>query len=140
MAGSSKFTQKALFEGGYKKSKTSPIDTSYSANIGSGYQNNLVNLPILSSGNNGGVTDDGFIGNNTNVDKTSTINRMTKVGKPQTTPITYGQQLSAVAQQQMKTESAPNISGETGATGFMGSTGTTSAGNGTVDTYEEFLL
>lgn len=140
MAGSSKFTQKALFEGGYKKSKTSPIDTSYSANIGSGYQNNLVNLPILSSGNNGGVTDDGFIGNNTNVDKTSTINRMTKVGKPQTTPITYGQQLSAVAQQQMKTESAPNISGETGATGFTGSTGTTSAGNGTVDTYEEFLL
>ena len=62
MAGSSKFTQKALFEGGYKKSKTSPIDTSYSANIGSGYQNN----------NNGGVTDDGFIGNNTNVDKTLT--------------------------------------------------------------------
>lgn len=140
MAVSSKFTQKSLFGGGYKKSKTSPIDTSYSANIGSGYQNNLVNLPILSSGNNGGVTDDGFIGNNTNVDKTSTINRMTKVGKPQTTPITYGQQLAAAAQQQTPTESAPNISGEKGATGFTGSTGTTSAGNGTVDTYEEFLL
>ena len=173
MAVSSKFTQKSLFGGGSTKSNTPKIDTSYGANLGGGQQNNIVNLPTLSSGVNsggltaapqnltyqnnlknmtgiigqggasGGVTDEGVIVGNPNVEKMPTINRTTASGsKPQTSPMTYGQQLAAAAQQQTPTESTPDTSGGTGATGSTGATGgsTAGGGTGTVDTYEEFLL
>ena len=105
MAVSSKFTQKSLFGGGSTKSNTPKIDTSYGANLGGGQQNNIVNLPTLSSGVNsggltaapqnltyqnnlknmtgiigqggasGGVTDEGVIVGNPNVESMPTINR-----------------------------------------------------------------
>lgn len=171
MAVSNKFTQKSLFGGGSTKSNTPKIDTSYGANLGGGQQNNIVNLPTLSSGVNsggltaapqnltyqnnlknmtgiigqggasGGVTDEGVIVGNPNVEKMPTINRTTASGsKPQTSPMTYGQQLAAAAQQQTPTESTPDTSGGTGATGSTGATGGSTAGSGEVDTYEEFLL
>ena len=173
MAVSSKFTQKSLFGGGSTKSNTPKIDTSYGANLGSGQQNNVVNLPTLSSGVNvnsggltaapqnltyqnnlknmtgiigqggasGGVTDEGVIVGNPNEEKMLTINRTTSSGsEPQTSPMTYGQQLAAAAQQQTPTESVPDTSGGTGTTGSTGSTGGSTAGSGEVDTYEEFLL
>lgn len=171
MAVSSKFTQKSLFGGGSTKSNTPKIDTSYGANLGGGQQNNIVNLPTLSGGGNsggltaapqnltyqnnlknmtgiigqsgasGGVTDEGVIVGNPNVEKMPTINRTTASGsKPQTSPMTYGQQLAAAAQQQTPTESTPDTSGGTGATGSTGATGGSTTGGGEVDTYEEFLL
>lgn len=188
MAVSSKFTQKSLFGGGFTKSNTPKIDTSYGANLGGGQQNNIVNLPTLSGGgtsggltaanenvlkkalgntptvtipqnltyqNNlknmtgiigqggasGGVTDEGVIVGNPNVEKMPTINRTTASGsKPQTSPMTYGQQLAAATQQQTPTESTPDTSGGTGATGSTGATGGSTTGSGEVDTYEEFLL
>ena len=105
MAVSNKFTQKSLFGGGSTKSNTPKIDTSYGANLGGGQQNNIVNLPTLSSGVNsggltaapqnltyqnnlknmtgiigqsgasGGVTDEGVIVGNPNVERMPTINR-----------------------------------------------------------------
>lgn len=100
------------------------------------YQNNLKNMTgiIGQGGASGGVTDEGVIVGNPNVEKMPTINRTTASGsKPQTSPMTYGQQLAAAAQQQTPTESTPDTSGGTGATG-------STAGSGEVDTYEEFLL
>lgn len=110
------------------------------------YQNNLKNMTgiIGQGGASGGVTDEGVIVGNPNVEKMPTINRTTVSGsKPQTSPMTYGQQLAAAAQQQTPTESTPDTSGGTGATGSTGSTGATggsTTGSGEVDTYEEFLL
>ena len=106
------------------------------------YQNNLKNMTgiIGQVGAGGGVTDEGVIVGNPNVEKMPTINRTTASGsKPQTSPMTYGQQLAAAAQQQTPTESTPDTSGGTGATGSTGATGGSTTGSG-VDTYEEFLL
>lgn len=169
MAVSSKFTQKSLFGGGSTKSNTPKIDTSYGANLGGGltaanenvlkktlgntptvtipqnltYQNNLKNMTgiIGQGGASGGVTDEGVIVGNPNVEKMPTINRTTASGsKPQTSPMTYGQQLAAAAQQQTPTESTPDTSGGAGTTGSAGATGGSTTGSGEVDTYEEFLL
>lgn len=107
------------------------------------YQNNLKNMTgiIGQGGASGGVTDEGVIVGNPNVEKMPTINRTTASGsKPQTSPMTYGQQLAAAAQQQTPTESTPDTSGGTGATGSTGATGGSTTGSGEVDTYEEFLL
>lgn len=107
------------------------------------YQNNLKNMTgiIRQGGASGGVTDEGVIVGNPNVEKMPTINRTTASGsKPQTSPMTYGQQLAAAAQQQTPTESTPDTSGGTGATGSTGATGDSTTGSGEVDTYEEFLL
>lgn len=107
------------------------------------YQNNLKNMTgiIGQGGASGGVTDEGVIVGNPNVEKMPTINRTTASGsKPQTSPMTYGQQLAAAAQQQTPTESTPDTSGGTGATGSTGATGGSMTGSGEVDTYEEFLL
>ena len=107
------------------------------------YQNNLKNMTgiIGQGGASGGVTDEGVIVGNPNVEKMPTINRTTSSGsKPQTSPITYGQQLAAAASpQQTPTESTPVTSGGAGATGSTGSTGGSTVGSGEVDTYEEFL-
>lgn len=107
------------------------------------YQNNLKNMTgiVGQGGASGGVTDEGVIVGNPNVEKMPTINRTTASGsKPQTSPMTYGQQLAAAAQQQTPTESTPDTSGGTGATGSTGATGGSTTGSGEVDTYEEFLL
>lgn len=107
------------------------------------YQNNLKNMTgiIGQGGASGGVTDEGVIVGNPNVEKMPTINRTAASGsKPQTSPMTYGQQLAAAAQQQTPTESTPDTSGGTGATGSTGATGGSTTGSGEVDTYEEFLL
>ena len=107
------------------------------------YQNNLKNMTgiIGQGGASGGVTDEGVIVGNPNVEKMPTINRTTSSGsKPQTSPMTYGQQLAAAAQQQTPTESTPDTSGGTGAAGSTGATGGSTTGSGEVDTYEEFLL
>lgn len=107
------------------------------------YQNNLKNMTgiIGQGGASGGVTDEGVIVGNPNVEKMPTINRTTASGsKPQTSPMTYGQQLAAAAQQQTPTESTPDTSGGTGTTGSTGATGGSTTGSGEVDTYVEFLL
>lgn len=107
------------------------------------YQNNLKNMTgiIGQGGASGGVTDEGVIVGNLNVEKMPTFNWTTASGsKPQTSPMTYGQQLAAAAQQQTPTESTPDTSGGTGATGSTGATGGSTTGSGEVDTYEEFLL
>ena len=107
------------------------------------YQNNLKNMTgiIGQGGASGGVTDEGVIVGNPNVEKMPTINRTTASGsKPQTSPMTYGQQLAAVAQQQTLTESTLDTSGGAGTTGSTGATGGSTTGSGEVDTYEEFLL
>ena len=107
------------------------------------YQNNLKNMTgiIGQGGASGGVTDEGVIVGNPNVEKMPTINRTSARGsKPQTSPMTYGQQLAAAAQQHTPTESTPDTSGGTGATGSTGATGGSTTGSGEVDTYEEFLL
>lgn len=106
------------------------------------YQNNLKNMTgiIGQGGASGGVTDEGVIVGNPNVEKMPTINSTTASGsKPQTSPMTYGQQLAAAAQQQTPTESTPDTSGGTGAAGSTGATGGSTTGSGEVDTYEEFL-
>lgn len=94
------------------------------------YQNNLKNMTgiIGQGGASGGVTDEGVIVGNLNVEKMPTI------------PMTYGQQLAAAAQQQTPTESTPDTSGGTGTTGSTGATEGSTTGSGEVDTYEEFLL
>lgn len=107
------------------------------------YQNNLKNMTgiIGQGGASGGVTDEGVIVGNPNVEKMPTINRTTASGsKPQTSPMTYGQQLAAAAQQQTPTESTPDTSGGAGTTGSAGATVGSTTGSGEVDTYEEFLL
>lgn len=107
------------------------------------YQNNLKNMTgiIGQGGASGGVTDEGVIVGNPNVEKMPTINRTTASGsKPQTSPMTYGQQLAAAAQQQTPTESTPDTSGGAGTTGSASATGGSTTGSGEVDTYEEFLL
>ena len=107
------------------------------------YQNNLKNMTgIIGQGAaSGGVTDEGVIVGNPNVEKMPTINRTSASGsKTQTSPMTYGQQLAAAAQQQTPTESTPDTSGGAGTTGSTGATGGSTAGSGEVDTYEEFLL
>lgn len=107
------------------------------------YPNNLKNMTgiIGQGGASGGVTDEGVIVGNPNVEKMPTINRTSASGsKPQTSPMTYGQQLAAAAQQQTPTESTPDTSGGTGTTGSTGATGGSTTGSGEVDTYEEFLL
>ena len=107
------------------------------------YQNNLKNMTgiIGQGGASGGVTDEGVIVGNPNVEKMPTINRTTASGsKPQTSPMTYGQQLAAAAQQQTPTESTPDTSGGTSTTGSTSATGGSTTGSGEVDTYEEFLL
>lgn len=107
------------------------------------YQNNLKNMTgiIGQGGASGGVTDEGVIVGNPNVEKMPTINRTTASGnKPQTSPMTYGQQLAAAAQQQTPTESTPDTSGGTGTTGSTSATGGSTTSSGEVDTYEEFLL
>ena len=123
------------------KPQTSPITYGQQNLL---YRDNLVNLqPVGGAGaGTGGVTNEGVILGNPNVEKMPTINMTTSSGsKPQTSPITYGQQLAAAASpQQTPTESSPDTSGGTGATGSTGSTGGTTAGSGEVDTYEEFLL
>lgn len=107
------------------------------------YQNNLKNMTgiIGQGGASGGVTDEGVIVGNPNVEKMPTINRTSASGsKPQTSPMTYGQQLAAAAQQQTPTESTPDTSGGTDTTGSTGSTGGSTTGVGKVDSYEDFLL
>ena len=107
------------------------------------YQNNLKNMTgiIGQGGASGGVTDEGVIVGNPNVEKMPTINRTSASGsKPQTSPMTYGQQLAAAAQQQTPTESTPDTSGGTSTTGSTSATGGSTTGSGEVDTYEEFLL
>ena len=110
------------------------------------YQNNLKNMTgiIGQGGASGGVTDEGVIVGNPNVEKMPTINRTSASGsKTQISPMTYGQQLAAAAQQQTPTEpteSTPDTSGGTGGTGSTGATGGSTTGSGEVDTYEEFLL
>ena len=89
------------------------------------YQNNLKNMTgiIGQGGASGGVTDEGVIVGNPNVEKMPTINWTT-----------------AAAQQQTPTESTPDTSGGAGTTGSTGATGGSTTGSGEVDTYEEFLL
>ena len=159
MAVSNKISMLTLGGGGSSSGmkKKSAISTSYSDNLlGNGvsnpqvslpqnlsYRDNLVNLqPVGGAGaGTGGVTSEGVVLGNPNVEKMPTINRTTASGsKPQTSPMTYGQQLAAAAQQQTPTESTPDTSGGTGATGSTGATGGSTTGSGEVDTYEEFLL
>ena len=123
MAVSSKFTQKSLFGGGSTKSNTPKIDTSYGANLSGWQQNNVVDLPTLriSDGNENALRD-----------RTATSGN-----GPQTSPMTYGQQLTAAAQQQMPTGGTTDTSGGSRPTGAVGDSTT---GSGAVDTYEEFLL
>lgn len=159
MAVSNKISMSNLGGGGSSSGtkKKNTISTSYSDNLLGGgvsnpqismpqrlsYRDNLVNLqPVGGTGAGaGGVTSEGVIVGNPNVEKMPTINRTTASGsKPQTSPMTYGQQLAAVAQQQTLTESTLDTSGGAGTTGSTGATGGSTTGSGEVDTYEEFLL
>lgn len=159
MAVSNKISMSNLGGGGSSSGtkKKNTISTSYSDNLLGGgvsnpqismpqrlsYRDNLVNLqPVGGTGAGaGGVTSEGVIVGNPNVEKMPTINRTTASGsKPQTSPMTYGQQLAAVAQQQTLTESTLDTSGGAGTTGSTDSTGGSTTGSGAVDTYEEFLL
>lgn len=169
MAVNNKFITKSLYGGGSSSGtkKKSTISTSYSDNLLGGgvsnprvslpknlsYRDNLVNLqPVGGAGaGTGGVTNEGVILGNPNVERMPQIKKKTDTSysanllnaaaQQPTTPITYGQQLAAAASpQQTPTESSPDTSGGTGATGSKGSTGGSTAGSGEVDTYEEFLL
>ena len=116
------------------------------------YRDNLVNLqPVGGAGaGTGGVTNEGVVLGNPNVERMPQIkektdtsysaNLLNAAAQQPTTPMTYGQQLAAAAQQQPPTESNPDTSGGTGTTGSTGSTGGSTTGGGEVDTYEEFLL
>lgn len=167
MAVSNKISMSTL--GGESSSgtkKKSAISTSYSDNLLGGgvsnpqvslpqnlsYRDNLVNLqPVGGAGaGTGGVTNEGAILGNPNVESMPRIKERTDVSysanllnaaaQQPTTPMTYGQQLAAAASpQQTPTESSPDTSGGTGATGSTGSTGGSTTGSGEVDTYEEFL-
>ena len=147
--------------------KKSAISTSYSDNLlGNGvsnpqvslpqnlsYKDNLVNLqPVGGVGaGTGGVTNEGVILGNPNVEsmprikeKTDTSyseNLLNAAAQQPTTPMTYGQQLAAASvQQETPATGTPDTSGGTGTTGSTGSTGGSTTGSGEVDTYEEFLL
>lgn len=162
MAVNNKFITKSLYGGGSSSGtkKKSTISTSYSDNLLGGgvsnprvslpknlsYRDNLVNLqPVGGAGaGTGGVTNEGVVLGNPNVERMPQIkektdtsysaNLLNAAAQQPTTPITYGQQLAAAASpQQTPTESSPDTSGGTGATG-------STAGSGEVDTYEEFLL
>ena len=169
MAVSNKISMSNLGGGGSSSGtkKKNTISTSYSDNLLGGgvsnpqismpqrlsYRDNLVNLqPVGGTGAGaGGVTNEGAILGNPNVESMPRIKERTDVSysanllnaaaRQPTTPMTYGQQLAAAASpQQTPTESSPDTSGGTGATGSTGSTGGSTAGSGEVDTYEEFLL
>ena len=147
--------------------KKGAISTSYSDNLLGGgvsnpqvslpqnlpYRDNLVNLqPVGGTGTGtGGVTNEGVILGNPNVEsmprikeKTDTsysANLLNAAAQQPTTPMTYGQQLAAAsAQQETPATGTPDTSGGTGTTGSTGSTGGSTTGSGEVDTYEEFLL
>ena len=147
--------------------KKSAFSTSYSDNLlGNGvsnpqvslpqnlsYKDNLVNLqPVGGVGaGTGGVTNEGVILGNPNVEsmprikeKTDTsysANLLNAAAQQPTTPMTYGQQLAAASvQQETPATGTPDTSGGTGTTGSTGSTGGSTTGSGEVDTYEEFLL
>lgn len=169
MAVSNKISMSTLGGGGSSSGtkKKSAISTSYSDNLlGNGvsnpqvslpqnlsYKDNLVNLqPVGGAGaGTGGVTSEGVILGNPNVERMPQIkektdtsysaNLLNAAAQQPTAPITYGQQLAAAASpQQTPTESSPDTSGGTGTTGSTGSTGGSTTGSGEVDTYEEFLL
>lgn len=157
MAVSNKISMSTLGGGGSSSGtkKKSAVSTSYSDNLlGNGvsnpqvslpqnlsYRDNLVNLqPVGGTGaGTGGVTNEGVVLGNPNVDRMPQIkektdtsysaNLLNAAAQQPTTPISYGQQLAAASAQQ-----------ETPATGSTGSTGGSTAGSGEVDTYEEFLL
>jgi hypothetical protein len=162
MAVSNKISMSTLGGGGSSSGtkKKSAISTSYSDNLLGGgvsnpqvslpqnlsYRDNLVNLqPVGGTGaGTGGVTNEGVVLGNPNVERMPQIkektdtsysaNLLNAAAQQPTTPITYGQKLAAAASpQQTPTESSPDTSGGTGATG-------STAGSGEVDTYEEFLL
>ena len=147
--------------------KKSAFSTSYSDNLlGNGvsnpqvslpqnlsYKDNLVNLqPVGGVGaGTGGVTNEGVILGNPNVEsmprikeKTDTsysANLLNAAAQQPTTPMTYGQQLAAASvQQETPATGTPDTSGGTGTTGSTGATGGSTTGSGEVDTYEEFLL
>lgn len=165
MAVSNKISMSTLGGGGSSSGtkRKSPISTSYSDNLLGGgvsnpqvslpqnlsYRDNLVNLqPVGGAGaGTGGVTSEGVVLGNPNVERMPQIkektdtsysaNLLNAAAQQPTAPITYGQQLAAAASpQQTPTDSSPDTSGGTGATGSAGST----VGSGEVDTYEEFLL
>lgn len=150
---------------GTKKKNT--ISTSYSDNLLGGgisnpqislpqnllYRDNLVNLqPVGGAGaGTGGVTSEGVILGNPNVERMPQIkektdtsysaNLLNAAAQQPTTPMTYGQQLAAAsAQQETPATGTPDTSGGTDTTGSTGSTGGSTTGSGEVDTYEEFLL
>ena len=147
--------------------KKGAISTSYSDNLLGGgvsnpkvslpqnlsYKDNLVNLqPVGGTGTGtGGVTNEGVILGNPNVEsmprikeKTDTsysANLLNAAAQQPTTPMTYGQQLAAASvQQETPATGTPDTSSGTGTTGSTGSTGGSTTGSGEVDTYEEFLL
>lgn len=169
MAVSNKISMSTLGGGGSSSGtkKKSAISTSYSDNLlGNGgsnpqvslpqnlsYKDNLVNLqPVGGAGaGTGGVTSEGVILGNPNVERMPQIKEKTDTSysanllnaatQQPTTPMTYGQQLAAAsAQQETPATGTPDTSGGTDTTGSTGSTGGSTAGSGEVDTYEEFLL
>ena len=168
MAVSNKISMSTLGGGGSSSGtkKKSEMSTSYGDNLLGGgvknphialpqnlsYRDNLVNLqPVGGTGaGTGGVTNEGVILGNPNVESMPRINRKTDTSysanllkaaaQQPTIPMTYGQQLAASLPQQTPAESSSDTSGGTGATGSTGSMGGSMAGNGAVDTYEEFLL
>ena len=169
MAVSNKISMSTLGGGGSSSGtkKKSAISTSYSYNLlGNGvsnpqvslpqnlsYKDNLVNLqPVGGAGaGTGGVTSEGVILGNPNVERMPQIkektdtsysaNLLNAAAQQPTTPMTYGQQLAAAsAQQETPATGTPDTSGGTDTTGSTGSTGGSMTGSGEVDTYEEFLL
>lgn len=173
MAVSNKILQQNLGGGGSSSStkKKNTISTSYQDNLNNGssgllgggvsnpqislpqnlsYKDNLVNLQASRGTGGSGVTDEGVVLGNPNVESMPSIKQKTDTSysanlanaaaQQPTTPMTYGQQLAAAAQQQTPTESASDTSGETGTAGSTGATGGSTASNGEIDTYEEFLL
>lgn len=169
MAVSNKISMSTLGGGGSSSGtkKKSAISTSYSDNLlGNGvsnpqvslpqnlsYKDNLVNLqPVGGAGaGTGGVTSEGVILGNPNVERMPQIkektdtsysaNLLNAAAQQPTTPMTYGQQLAAAsAQQETPATGTPDTSGGTDTTGSTGSTGGSTTGSGEVDTYEEFLL
>lgn len=169
MAVSNKISMSTLGGGGSSSGtkKKSAISTLYSDSLLGGgvsspqvslpqnlsYRDNLVNLqPVGGAGaGTGGVTNEGVILGNPNVERMPQIkektdtsysaNLLNAAAQQPTTPITYGQQLAAAsAQRETPATGTPDTSGGTGTTGSTGSTGGSAAGSGEVDTYEEFLL
>ena len=141
--------------------KKGAISTSYSDNLLGGgvsnpkvslpqnlsYKDNLVNLqPVGGTGTGtGGVTNEGVILGNPNVESMPTINRNGSSAHQFTT---FGQLVDETGKD-LTSYAAYGIGGDTGGgtpptdnsgTGSTGSTGGSTAGSGEVDTYEEFLL